>query len=60
MLDYDQQAMFIAMNTVFAVPAVLLFVTRALLGKWYLFLAVLWTAMFLWSYFWLFPTTSCL
>jgi hypothetical protein len=55
-----RQAVFIALNTaIFAVPAVLLYLNRARLGRWYLPVGVLCTATFLLSYFLLFPTIDC-
>ena len=55
-----RQAAFIALNAaLFAVPAVVLYLSRARLGGWYRSVAVLWTAIFLLSYFMLFPTIDC-
>jgi len=55
-----RQPVFVALNTaVFAIPAVLLYVRRAQLGGWYRLSLILWTALFLLSYFLAFPTTDC-
>ena len=55
-----RQAVFVALNAaIFAIPAVLLYLTRARIGRWYSRVGLFWTAVFLLSCFFIFPTVDC-
>ena len=55
-----RQAVFVGLNAaIFAVPAVVLYLNRRSLGGRYSWIVGAWTATFLLSYFFAFPTADC-